>query len=90
MITLVLDDTRVESIDAAINRLAELIGPAIANSRIARYNTAHSRNGQASFPAVFHFLTQRFDQRIDKNCMWYGCRFGISRRRSDAEDHRLE
>ena len=85
-----LHNARVEATHRPLESLAALIETAIADVFVARHDTAHSRNRQATFPALLDFLIERRDQRIDQDRFRNRIGIRITRAALKTEDDDLQ
>ncbi len=65
MIAFVLHYASVKAFDAAIDRITVWIVALVAHPYITQHHAAHAGHGQATLPALFHFIAQRRQRQID-------------------------
>jgi len=86
MIHFVLHDAGVEIAHLTVDRSAELVETAIAQTFVARHQAAHAGHRQAAFPALFLFVIEHGELGIDQHGERHRLGIGIARIAFDAED----
>ena len=90
VVAFVLDHARMEAGHFALEWVAQLIEPGVADMCPARHHAAHSGYRQAPFPTIFGGVRQRRDHRIAKHSERHRLGIGIARIAVDLEDHHAQ
>ena len=87
MVAFVLHDAGMEAADRAVDRLAVLAAPLVADAPVSRHQPAQAGHRETAFPAVFGFIVERRDPRIDQYRLRNGLGIRVTGAVLEAEYH---
>src|SRR6185436_3536704 len=79
VVDFVLDHTGMEVLHLALERLAVLVEPGIAQALEARHPAAHAGHRQAALPAFLDLVGERLEHRVDQHRVRHFLDAGIAR-----------